>query len=228
MLRRALPIVPPDEETPDEALARAEAASAGTARRPSRPRRLHRVRLGSTGPPRPYNPGTPAGMPGAAGSSRGDALAGVTGQQRVRGWDAITVAATDGPPGVAAVRFVVLTAGAAGIVVEEGPAEGIAALADAMSATLPPPYRAEAVRKEPGLWAVAATSIHAAVLPDDTPGNDIVLSRIGGEQLVRIDDFPAFLPLPAVAALAAGEGQDFVVRATRLQGTVWEVAVEPL
>ena len=152
--------------------------------------------------------------------------AGVHGIPRARDWDAVVVVETAGPAGADRTRFVVLADGA--VVVEEGPADGLAPLVAAASAELPPPYRGEAVRRAPGLWAIAATAVQVSTLPADTPGQHIVLSVQAGERLLRVDDLPDFAGLPAVEALGSGCGAAFVVQASRLAGTVWEVRVEPL
>ena len=152
--------------------------------------------------------------------------AGVHGVPRARGWDAVVVVEAPGPAAADRVRFVVLAAGA--VVVEEGAADGLAPLVAAAWAELAPPYRCEAVRQEPALWAVAATAIRVATLPADTPGCHIVFSVQEGECLLRVDGLPDFAALPAVEALGAGCGAAFVVQASRLPGTAWEVMAEPL
>ena len=151
---------------------------------------------------------------------------GVHGIPRARAWDAVVVVEAAGPAGADRTQFVVLADGA--LVVEAGPADGLAPLVAAASAELSPPYRADAVRREPGLWAVAATAIEVSTLPADTPGKDIVFSIRGDDRLLRVDDLPDFTPLPAVEALGAGCGAAFVVQASRLAGNLWEVKVEPL
>ena len=151
---------------------------------------------------------------------------GVHGIPRGRRWDAVVLAPAAGPAGCDRLRFVVLADGV--VSAEEGPAAGLEELIAAASAQLSPPYRAEAVLREPGLWAIAANGLAVVELPPETPGSHIVLSVRGGQRLLRIDDLPAFLPLPAVEALAAGLGADFVVQAQRLTGAAWEARAEPL
>jgi hypothetical protein len=151
---------------------------------------------------------------------------GVHGIPRARAWDTVIVVEAAGPAGADRVRFVVLTDGT--VVAEEGPADGLAALVAAAAAELSPPYRAEAVRREPGLWAVAANAIEVSTLPAATPGKDIVFSVQANERLLRVDDLPDFTSLPAIEALGAGCGTAFVVQASRLAGNLWEVKVEPL
>ena len=151
---------------------------------------------------------------------------GVHGIPRGRRWDAVVLASAAGPAGCEQLRFVVLDGGV--VIAEEGPAAGLEELIAAASAELTPPYRAEAVLREPGLWAIAANGLAVVELPPETPGRHIVLSVSGGQRLLRVDDLPAFVPLPAVEALAAGLGADFVVQAQRLTRDVWEARAEPL
>jgi hypothetical protein len=155
---------------------------------------------------------------------------GVHGIARRRRWDAVVVAETPGPAGIETVRFVALPSGAA--LAEEGgrltPAPGLAPLVAAMNGELAPPYRAEAVRRDGELWAVAANRIEVSVLPPETPGDHIVFSVQAGERLLRVDDLPAFQALPAIEELGARCGAAYVVQASRLAGDLWEVQVEPL
>lgn len=151
---------------------------------------------------------------------------GVHGIPRGRAWDSVVVVEAAGPAGAGRTSFVVLAAGE--VLVEAGPGDGLAPLIAAASAELSPPYRASAIRREAGQWAVAASAITVSVLPADTPGTDIVFSLQGGQRLLRVDDLPDFASLPAVEALGAGCGAAFVVQASRLDGNLWEVRAEPL
>lgn len=151
---------------------------------------------------------------------------GVHGIPRARSWDAVAVVDDPGPGGADRARFVVLPGGV--VLAEEGPTADLEPLVAGASAGLDPPYRAEAVRRDPGHWAVAATGIVVATLPVGTPGNDIVLSVQPEGRQLRVDDLPDFTPLPAVEALGAGCGKAFVVQVSRLAGDVWEVKAEPL
>lgn len=235
-LRLLFPFVPEEAETPAEQLARQrrarEARSAGAlGRAGGRPIPL---RLGAF-----PEVGSPALAPASAdvaldpvlpppGAGPAESLVGVHGRARPSEWDAIVLADTPGPAGHDEVGFVVVTANA--VLPEEGPAEGLDRLVAAASDAVAPPYRARAVRREPTVWAVAVSEISVAVLPDGTPGRELLLACHAGERTLRVDDFPAFLPLPELEALGAraAGGPDFVVRATRLGGDVWEIVVEPL
>src|SRR4029079_14190806 len=69
------------------------------------------------------------------------------------------------------------------IVIEQGP-ENVDSLADALS--LEPPYRAEAVRRTEGVWAVAGRRIERVELAE-VAGSDLELSRHGDERSLVVD-----------------------------------------
>ena len=152
--------------------------------------------------------------------------AGVHGIPQGRRWDCVVLVPAAGPAGCDRLRFVVLVDGA--VVAEEGPALGLEPLIEAVRGELPGPFRAEAVLREPGLWAVAANAVEIVVLPASTPGSHIVLSLQDGQRVLCVDDMPDFTPLPAVESLAAGLGPAWVVQAHRLAGDAWEARAEPL
>lgn len=138
---------------------------------------------------------------------------GIHGLQRPREWDVTTTVAAD----VAgdAVRFVALPDGT--LLIEEGPAD-VQPLADAIEATLPPPYRARAARQNETLWAVQARAIQVVALPDGPDGDSLVVAADG----VEVDGRRVFGSVPALAGLGD------VVRAERLDGDLWEYRVETL
>jgi hypothetical protein len=143
--------------------------------------------------------------------------AGIHGLQRPREWDAvITVEA----PEIDAEKavFVVLKGG--DLIVEEGP-DNLEKLAAAVESELAPPFRAEAVRREEGLWAVAARSVVVLDLPGVT-GDEIELTMHGGERTLVVDGEPSF------GTIAQLERPDHVVRARRIDGALWEVTVDKL
>lgn len=119
----------------------------------------------------------------------------IHGVARARRWDAVASAAADLPG--EAVHFVALPDGTL-LVEEEVPDGALSPLADAVEATLAPPYRAEAVRREERLWAVAATRIRVEVLPGEEE-----------DELERVE---------------AGR----IVRGSRLDGDLFELDVSPL
>lgn len=150
--------------------------------------------------------------------------AGIHGLQRLREWDAVVT--IDAPPlrGDRAV-FVGLPDGT--LLVEEGD-DDLAPLAEAVETRLEAPYRAEAVRRQGTLWAVAARAVEVVELEDDPGGDAVVLIvRDGGRELA-VDGARTFGSLPALEQLAEGRFESYAVRAERLDGSLWEVEVSPL
>ena len=141
--------------------------------------------------------------------------AGIHGVNRPREWDEVSTLAADVPGEKA--QFVALDEEE--ILVEEG-ADEVAALADALA--LEPPYRAEAVRRSEGVWAVAARRIEIVRLPE-VEGDELELSVVGDERSLVVDGFPRFGSIPQLER--AG---DYAIRAGRLEGDRWEVEVSPL
>jgi hypothetical protein len=136
---------------------------------------------------------------------------GIHGVARPREWDTVVTVTTDLEGERAA--FVALPDGS--VVVDEGP-DGLAPLADAVERSLAPPYRAEAVRRPDGTWAVAANRIRVLELPDAE----------GDELQVTVDaDGVPDRRLPALAELVDPPG---VVTARRIDGASWEVRIDRL
>jgi hypothetical protein len=135
--------------------------------------------------------------------------AGIHGVHRPREWDEVTRVET-GLPGDEA-SFVVLDDR---FVIEDGP-DDVSALADAIS--LSPPFRAEAVRRSEGVWAVAARRIEVIRLPGQD-GTELEQTRHGGELTFVVDGVRRF---GSIAPLE--RDSDYTVRARRLDGELWEV-----
>ena len=146
---------------------------------------------------------------------------GIHGIHRQREWDA--VATVDAPEldGNAA-RFVTLEDRS---VLAETDELDLEPLADALEGSIAPPYRAEAVRREGTLWAVAARRIQVATVPEDVDGDRVVLTKRDGLQTVEIDGSAAFGSIPTLERLAA---ENTVVVARRLDDTLWEVELTQL
>jgi hypothetical protein len=110
----------------------------------------------------PATGGLAAEAPGWDGEQRGEP--GIHGVPRARRWDAVAAVDAPGLQGDS-VRFTALPDGS---LVTDGdePEEGLSVLAQALEAHLPPPYRAEAVRRGPEQWAVAGSRIAVVELPD--------------------------------------------------------------
>jgi hypothetical protein len=151
---------------------------------------------------------------------------GIHGVHRPRRWDAV---ATTEAPALAGdrVEFVALADGAL-LVDDDAAADGLAALAEAVEGEVDPPYRAEAVRQQGAVWAVAVRRIEVVELEQDVDGNEIELASSQGDRTLHVDGRPAFGSVPALERLAGERFADYVVRAERLEDDLWEVAVTPL
>jgi hypothetical protein len=145
---------------------------------------------------------------------------GMNGVPRERQYDAVVTIEAPNLEGDEA-RFVGLEDGS--LLLEKGDGD-FTALADAIEQEVARPYRATAVRRGDTQWAVAAHRLRVVELPE--PGGDEVeLAIRGDERTLVVDGNRAFGTLPELEALAEG---DAVIRANRLDGTLWEVRVDPL
>jgi hypothetical protein len=146
--------------------------------------------------------------------------AGIHGVPRERQYDAVVATEAEHVRGDT-VRFVGLDDGS--LLVEEGDGE-LTPLADAVEQEIGRPYRATAVRRSETTWAVAAHRLRVVELPE--PGGDEVEVVLRGqERILVVDGNRSFGTFPELEALAEGDG---VVRATRLDGSLWEVRVDRL
>jgi hypothetical protein len=171
----------------------------------------------------PAPPGLAAAPPGWDGEQRGEP--GIHGVPRPRRWDAVATAEAPDLQGKE-VHFVALPDGSL-VVDEDEPEGGLSPLADALETRLTPPYRAEAVRRDGALWGVAGRRI--TIVDEPTINGDeaeLVVTR--GGRTLTVDGRPRLARAPAFEAAGAGEGPEFVVRATRLDGELWEVEAAPL
>ena len=151
--------------------------------------------------------------------------AGIHGIHRFREWDAL-VRAEGVELDADEVRFVALEDGT---LIVDGDEEGdLAAFAEAVEQELKPPYRAQAVRSDGGGWAVAAEAIDVVELPRELEGEELELTVRGGERLLLADGVPAFASTDELEQLGRERGDDYVVRATRIDGDLWDVRVLPL
>lgn len=161
--------------------------------------------------------------PGWDGAPRGEP--GIHGVPRARRWDAVATAEAPALRGDA-VHFVALPDGTL-LVEEDEPDEALSPLADAVEAAIPAPYRAESVRRGPTTWAVAASRIAVAQIPglrgDEA---ELVVTRDG--RTLHIDARPTFGSAPELERAGEAEGAEYVVRATRLDGDLWEIEATAL
>lgn len=149
---------------------------------------------------------------------------GLHGVPRPRRWDAV-IAAEARLPGDE-VHFTALPDGT--LIVDEDVPEGVLApLAEAVEEQLPPPYRAEGTRRGVDLWAIGASAIEVARVPEEVAGDTIQLAVQAGERTLEVDGMRTFGTVPSLEALARGLPA-FVLRAERLDGELWEVTLAPL
>jgi Fe2+ transport system protein FeoA len=176
-----------------------------------------------TGAPSEPAPGLAADAPGWDGEQRGEP--GIHGVPRARRWDSVANAEAPALTGDA-VHFVALPDGTL-VLDEDEPDGALAPLADAVEQTLPPPYRAEAVRKGPETWAVAASRIAVAQVPGLT-GDQVELTSTREGRVVRVDGRTTMGSVRELERLGETEGTEYVVVAKRLDGDLWEVEATAL
>jgi hypothetical protein len=168
-------------------------------------------------------PGPAAAPPDWHGEQRGEP--GIHGVPRARRWDVVATAEAPGLRGDD-VTFTALPDGT--LLVEEDEPEGtLGPLADAVESTLSAPYQAEAVRRSGETWAVAARRI-AVVAAPGLDGEEAELVVRGSDRSLTVDGRPRLARVPAFEAAADGSGGDYVVRASRLDGDLWQVDANPL
>jgi hypothetical protein len=154
---------------------------------------------------------------------------GIHGVHRPRRWDVVVTVAAPGLPGEE-LAFLALPDKTL-VVDEDAPVnpEALTPLADAIDESLPPPYRAEAVRRTDDLWAVAARAIEVGELPAGTPGERVTVSVRGGERTTLVDGEEWLASFPALEAVVEERGlRDYVLEASRIDGDMWELKVSPL
>jgi hypothetical protein len=168
-------------------------------------------------------PSLAADTPGWDGEQRGEP--GIHGVPRARRWDAVAMANAPDLTGDA-VHFVALEDGT--LVVEEDEPDGaLATLTEVVEQTIGPPYRAEAVRKSPSTWAVAASRIAVASIPG-LKGDEVELTSTREGKVLRVDGRTTMGSARELERLGQTEGTQYVVLAKRLDGDLWEVEATPL
>jgi hypothetical protein len=121
-------------------------------------------------------------------------VVGIHGVHRPRVWDAVATVEAELPGDE--VHFAALPDGTL-VVDEDVPDGALASLAEAVEATVHPPYRAEAVRRGERVWAVGAKAIEVRVIPgredDDlelVEEDHVVLGRRLDGDLFEIEKTP--------------------------------------
>jgi hypothetical protein len=162
--------------------------------------------------PEPFDPGPNWGATG------------IHGVPRPRRWDFVGSAEAPGLEGNE-VHFIALPDGDL-VVDEDEPADTLAPLAETVEEAIEPPYRAEAVRRDGDVWAVAARRVEIAQI--QAPGDELQLVVNEGERVLTVDGERTFGSLPELQRLGEREGESYVVRARRLDDRLWEVEASPL
>jgi hypothetical protein len=182
-------------------------------------------RRGASRPPggEPRPPGLSAEPPGWDGEPRGEP--GIHGIARARRWDAVVTGSAPGLAGDTA-EFVALADDT--LLTDGEPAdEAVRPLAEAVRTALEAPFRAEARRQEGATWAVGASSI-VVLEAGGPPGRELELVVTREGRAFHVDGRPSFEPAPAFEAAGEREGREYVVRASRLAGDLWEVEATAL
>jgi hypothetical protein len=149
---------------------------------------------------------------------------GIHGVPRPRRWDTVASAEASGLHGDE-VHFVALPNGDL-VVDEDEPDDTLRALAETVEASLEPPYRAEGIRRDGDVWAVAARKVQVAEV--EAPGDELELVVSGGERTLAVDGERGFGSIPELERLGEQLGPAYVVRARRLDDRLWEVEANAL
>ncbi|MDQ5820040.1 MAG: hypothetical protein M3540_01175 [Actinomycetota bacterium] len=150
---------------------------------------------------------------------------GIHGLHRTREWDAV-VSAEAPDLTTAEVCFVAAPDGV--LIVDEEVATGsLTPLALAVEETIDRPYRAHGIRRSGPVWTVGALRIEVIELPASVEGEELELVAREGQRVLHVDGRPTFEIPRELTALAPGDG-DYVIRARRLDDTLWEADVDRL
>lgn len=168
-------------------------------------------------------PGLAAEPPGWDGEQRGEA--GIHGVPRARRWDVVAMADVPGLRGDV-VEFVAL-ADRSLLSESDASDEALARLAEAVEEQLPPPYRAEAVRRGAEQWAVGARRI-AVLDVHGLHGDEAELVTVGGVRTLHVDGQATIRSVPELQRAGEAVSREYAVRARRLEGSLWEVEASAL
>jgi hypothetical protein len=125
------------------------------------------------------------------------------------------------------VEFVALADGR--LVLEEGHAADLEALAAGLAGSLPRPFRAMAVRRD-DVWAVGGSAIEVVQLTPDPQGDDLELTWDGETLALAADGIPVDVERAAALEQLAAERErgPYAARARRLEADLFEISVLPL
>jgi hypothetical protein len=145
---------------------------------------------------------------------------------REREWDAVASAQAPDLPGEE-LEYVALADGTL-VVDEDIPDGALAPLADALEGQIEAPYHGYAFWKEDDVWTVAAKRVQVVEVPEDVPGDEIALAVNDGSRSLAVDGEESRAEIPSLETFAAQQFGSFVLHASRLDDTLWEVTVLPL
>jgi hypothetical protein len=168
-------------------------------------------------------PAPAAQLPGWDGEPRGEP--GVHGVPRARRWDAVE---TVDAPELRGNEVKLVALGDGSILCEENETDvALEPLVTAVGARLDRPFRAEAVRRDGPRWAVAASRIATLTLPG-VRGDRAELVSTREQTVLTIDGRPTMRQVEDLERVGEAHGTEYVVRAKRLEGDVWEVEASAL
>ena len=147
---------------------------------------------------------------------------GIHGLHRHREWDAVV---TVDAPDLAGDEVWLVALADGRVIVEDGEGDTAELVREIGR---PGPYRAHAVRRDGAIWAVALRAIDTVELEQDPGGTFVELAWNGVERSVRIDGAPTLAGVPELERLASERHAAYVVTASRLVDTTWEVGLAPL
>jgi hypothetical protein len=108
------------------------------------------------------------------------------------------------------------------------PDGALAPLADAFDGLLDAPYHAVALRQEEDVWTAAALRVDVVEVPEDVDGDQVDIVVNEGERRVLVDKAESRAEIPSLEDFAGQQFGSFVLHASRLDETLWEVTVLPL
>ena len=154
----------------------------------------------------------------------GAAIPGVMGVGPGRTWDSAVAAHAPDLTGES-VTFVALEDGTL-VVNEDVPEGSLTPVANQIEEMVPPPYRAAAARNEGDVWTAVAEAVHIVEL-QGVGSDEVELTVVGGERARAVEGEQTGNALPALDALADGQG-DVAIHAERVDGDLFAVDVFPL
>jgi hypothetical protein len=153
-------------------------------------------------------------------------IAGIHGIPRAREWDAVLTAIAPDLPGDE-TDFVALPDGTL-FTDEDLPAGALEPIAEAFGGLIDPPYHAVALRQDEDVWSAGAMRVAVVEVPEEVDGDQVDLVVNDGERKMLVDEAESRAEIPSLENFAAQQFGSFVVHASRLDETLWEVSVLPL